>query len=109
MLAIFLASLGLVPLIGTEFFPASDESQFRVFLRAPIGTRVEETEKIVARIEQLIRPEPPAGGARVDRVHGRHPGGPLGDLHGEHRPARRAGPGVPGHARPPDAERRARS
>ena len=44
-----------MPLIGTEFFPASDESQFRVFLRAPIGTRVEETEKVVARVEQLIR------------------------------------------------------
>jgi CzcA family heavy metal efflux pump len=52
---VFVASLGLVPLIGTEFFPASDESQFRVFLRAPIGTRVEETEKIVARVEQLIQ------------------------------------------------------
>jgi CzcA family heavy metal efflux pump len=61
VLAIFLASLGLVPLIGSEFFPASDESQFRVFLRAPIGTRVEETEKIVARVEELIRQNlPPA-------------------------------------------------
>ncbi len=55
VLAVFLASLGLVPLIGSEFFPASDESQFRVFLRAPIGTRVEETEKVVARVEQLFR------------------------------------------------------
>jgi CzcA family heavy metal efflux pump len=55
VLGVFLASLGLVPLIGTEFFPASDESQFRVFLRAPIGTRVEETEKIVARVEAMIR------------------------------------------------------
>jgi CzcA family heavy metal efflux pump len=55
VLGVFLANLGLVPLIGTEFFPASDESQFRVFLRAPIGTRVEETEKIVARVEQLFR------------------------------------------------------
>ena len=55
VLAVFLASLGLVPLIGSEFFPASDESQFRVFLRAPIGTRVEETEKVVARVEQMFR------------------------------------------------------
>jgi CzcA family heavy metal efflux pump len=55
VLAVFVATLGLVPFIGTEFFPASDESQFRVFLRAPIGTRVEETEKIVARVEQLIQ------------------------------------------------------
>ncbi len=55
VLGVFLASLALLPLIGTEFFPASDESQFRVFVRAPIGTRVEETEKIVARIEGLLR------------------------------------------------------
>ncbi|HEV8676975.1 MAG TPA: efflux RND transporter permease subunit [Methylomirabilota bacterium] len=59
--AVFLLSLGLYPLIGTEFFPASDESQFRVFVRAPIGTRVEETEKITARIEQIIRSNLPAG------------------------------------------------
>ena len=55
VLGVFVLSLGLIPLIGTEFFPGSDESQFRVFVRAPIGTRVEETEKIVARIEEIIR------------------------------------------------------
>ncbi|MBI4013052.1 MAG: efflux RND transporter permease subunit [Candidatus Rokubacteria bacterium] len=55
VLGVFLLSLGLIPLIGTEFFPSSDESQFRVFVRAPIGTRVEETEKLVARIEGIIR------------------------------------------------------
>ncbi len=55
VLLTFVGSLALVPFIGTEFFPASDESQFRVFVRAPIGTRVEETEKIVARIEALLR------------------------------------------------------
>ncbi|MGH7267711.1 MAG: efflux RND transporter permease subunit [Candidatus Rokuibacteriota bacterium] len=55
ILLLFVGSLGLVPLIGTEFFPASDESQFRVFVRAPIGTRVEETEKLVTRMEEIIR------------------------------------------------------
>jgi multidrug efflux pump subunit AcrB len=30
---------GLRPLIGTEFFPPSDEAQFRIDLKAPIGTR----------------------------------------------------------------------
>ena len=35
------------------------------------------------------------------------PGGPLGPLHREHRPPRGAGPGVPGHAGPAEAERRA--
>lgn len=47
--------LGLPPLVGTEFFPSSDESQFRVIVRAPIGTRVEETERIVKRMEEIIR------------------------------------------------------
>jgi CzcA family heavy metal efflux pump len=55
VLAVFVATLGLVPLIGTEFFPNSDENQFRVTLRAPLGTRVEETEKMVVRIEELVR------------------------------------------------------
>ena len=55
VLAVFVAALGLVPLIGTEFFPNSDENQFRVTLRAPLGTRVEETEKMVVRIEELVR------------------------------------------------------
>ena len=55
VLLLFAGSLALVPLVGTEFFPVSDESQFRVFVRAPIGTRVEETEKIVTRIEEIIR------------------------------------------------------
>jgi hydrophobe/amphiphile efflux-1 (HAE1) family protein len=46
---------GLKPLIGTEFFPPSDEGQFRVNLKAPIGTRVEETERIVRGMESVIR------------------------------------------------------
>ena len=48
-------SFGLKPLIGTEFFPASDEGQFRVNLKAPVGTRIEETERIVKGMETVIR------------------------------------------------------
>ncbi|TMK96136.1 MAG: efflux RND transporter permease subunit, partial [Actinobacteria bacterium] len=55
VLAIFGLSLGLVPLVGSEFFPPSDENQFRVFVRGPVGTRVEETEKLAGRMEQIIR------------------------------------------------------
>jgi CzcA family heavy metal efflux pump len=55
VLLVFLGTLALYPLIGTEFFPRSDESQFRVFVRAPIGTRVEETERIVTRIEEILK------------------------------------------------------
>jgi CzcA family heavy metal efflux pump len=51
----FLASLLLVPLIGTEFIPVSDESQFRINVRAPVGQRVEKTEQQIAEIERAIR------------------------------------------------------
>jgi hydrophobe/amphiphile efflux-1 (HAE1) family protein len=53
-LAVLGASLLLVPHLGTEFFPESDESQFTIRVRAPVGTRVEETEKIVTSMEKVI-------------------------------------------------------
>ncbi len=55
ILAMVASSLVLLPFVGTEFFPPSDESQFRIQLRAPVGTRVEETERIVQKMEQIIR------------------------------------------------------
>src|SRR5688572_7208568 len=55
ILVIFGASLALVPRIGTEFLPVSDESQFRIVLRAPVGQRVEKTEQQVAEVEQIGR------------------------------------------------------
>ncbi|WP_447977882.1 efflux RND transporter permease subunit [Candidatus Nitrospira bockiana] len=51
----FLASLALLPLIGTEFIPVSDESQFRIVVRAPVGQRLEKTEQQVAEIERVLR------------------------------------------------------
>ena len=49
------SALAILPLVGTEFFPESDESQFLIQVRAPVGTRVEETERIVKRMEDIIR------------------------------------------------------
>ena len=55
VMAIFLGSLMLLPFIGTEFLPVSDESQFRIVLRAPVGQRVEKTEQQVAEVERVLR------------------------------------------------------
>ncbi len=55
ILGFFCLSLLLLPFVGKEFFPESDESQFRIYVRAPIGTRIEETEKILDKMEQLTR------------------------------------------------------
>src|SRR3989449_1633119 len=60
ILLLFAASLALVPKIGTEFLPVSDESQFRIALRGPVGQRVEKTEQQVAEIEKVLRAQIPA-------------------------------------------------
>jgi multidrug efflux pump subunit AcrB len=52
---IFAASLALLPMIGTEFLPVSDESQFRIVVRAPVGQRVEKTEQQVSEVERVLR------------------------------------------------------
>jgi hydrophobe/amphiphile efflux-1 (HAE1) family protein len=64
ILGLFVASLGLAKRIGTEFFPETDESQFSVIFKTPIGTRVEKTEQVAARVEQAVRKAlgPPAAG-----------------------------------------------
>ena len=55
VLALFVGSLLLVPLLGSEFIPVTDESQFRIIVRAPVGQRVEKTEQQVAEIERVLR------------------------------------------------------
>jgi multidrug efflux pump subunit AcrB len=54
ILAFFGLSLFLKRFIGSEFFPDSDESQFGVFFKAPIGTRVERAEQVARRIEDSV-------------------------------------------------------
>jgi CzcA family heavy metal efflux pump len=60
ILLLFAASLALAPKIGTEFLPVSDESQFRIVLRGPVGQRVEKTEQQVAEVERVLRAQIPA-------------------------------------------------
>lgn len=38
--------------VGTEFFPQADESQLRANFRAPIGTRVDQTEQLSKVVEK---------------------------------------------------------
>ncbi|MGH7166021.1 MAG: efflux RND transporter permease subunit, partial [Nitrospiraceae bacterium] len=56
----FVGSLLMAPRLATEFFPKVDAGQFILNIAVPEGTRVENTEAIVAQIEDLIRQEIPA-------------------------------------------------
>ncbi|RJR34453.1 MAG: efflux RND transporter permease subunit [Desulfobacteraceae bacterium] len=53
--AVLIGSLPLYFFIGSEFFPSMDESQFRFWVQLPVGTRLEESEKVVIRIEEIIQ------------------------------------------------------
>jgi len=50
----------LVPFLGQNFFPASDNGSFLLHLRAPDGIRIEETAKLADEVETLIRKTVPA-------------------------------------------------
>jgi multidrug efflux pump subunit AcrB len=54
--AVFIAgSLAMLPLIGRDFFPTVDAGLIKLHVRGVPGTRIEETEKRIAAIEQTIR------------------------------------------------------
>ena len=59
-LAFCLCSWLLVPFLGQNFFPAVDAGTFRLHVRAPTGTRIEVTAKLVDEIERNIRRQIPA-------------------------------------------------
>lgn len=51
----FIASILLIPVIGQDFFPQVDAGQIRLHVRAPAGTRLEETAKLFTQVEQVVR------------------------------------------------------
>jgi multidrug efflux pump subunit AcrB len=59
-LAFCVGSWLLVPFLGQNFFPAVDAGTFRLHVRAPTGTRIEQTAALVDRVEAAIRQQIPA-------------------------------------------------
>ncbi|MDE3012017.1 MAG: efflux RND transporter permease subunit [Pseudomonadota bacterium] len=55
-----LASCLLYTVLGQDFFPAVDSGKIRLHLRAPTGTRIEETARITDAVEARIRQLIPA-------------------------------------------------
>ena len=59
-LSFCVASWLLVPFLGQNFFPSVDAGTFRLHVRAPTGTRIEQTAKLVDEVEAAIRRQIPA-------------------------------------------------
>ena len=53
--AVILVSIGLMLIVGEDFFPTVDAGMMRLHVRAPTGTRIEHSELIVDDIERTIR------------------------------------------------------
>ena len=66
-------SFVLLPWVGQDFFPAVDSGQFKLHLRAPTGTRIEQTAVICDQVDQVLREVVPAR--------------ELASLHRQHRAA----------------------
>ncbi|CCH56420.1 acriflavin resistance protein [Fibrisoma limi BUZ 3] len=45
----------MLPFIGRDFFPKVDAGQIKLHLRAPAGSRLEETERIAALTSEIVR------------------------------------------------------
>jgi multidrug efflux pump subunit AcrB len=59
VLAAALASFLLFPWMGQDFFPKVDSGQFNLHLRAPTGTRIEETARLCELVDNTIRQQIP--------------------------------------------------
>jgi multidrug efflux pump subunit AcrB len=63
---LILCSLLLFPALGRDFFPQVDAGQFRLHVRAPAGTRIEQTQQDFAQVEGAIRLA--AGAGQIDTI-----------------------------------------
>ena len=45
----------LLPTIGSELMPQTDEGEVQVDVELPVGTRIERTEATILRLEQMVR------------------------------------------------------
>ena len=56
-MAVVLMSFALVPMLGRNFFPAVDAGQISLHVRAPVGTRIEETANQLAEVQKAYEQE----------------------------------------------------
>jgi multidrug efflux pump subunit AcrB len=54
-LAVVLVSFALVPFLGRDFFPTTDSEAIAIHVRAPVGTRIEDSAAEFDHVEAAIR------------------------------------------------------
>lgn len=59
-IVIFMVSIGLAFTVGAEFFPRMDEGYVTIDIELPTGSKLEETDKIATRLEEITAEIPEA-------------------------------------------------
>lgn len=54
VLGVLLITLPLLKFIGSEFTPETDEGQFEISVKMPVGTELKQTERVMAQIENIV-------------------------------------------------------
>jgi multidrug efflux pump subunit AcrB len=68
MFGLMFAVTAVLPfIIGTDFFPTVDAGLMKLHVRAPVGTRLEDTEQLLMRVEGRIREIIPPG--EIDTIN----------------------------------------
>lgn len=82
-LALFAGSLLLVPRIGSELMPKTDEGEVRINVEMAVGTRLELLDETFRQIEQVVQEEVPERRSMIANIGGggwRATGGHTGNL-----------------------------
>ncbi|MEW6074864.1 MAG: efflux RND transporter permease subunit, partial [Candidatus Omnitrophota bacterium] len=58
-LGVFIATLFLTRFVGNEFIPEEDTGDVRLTIHLPLGTRLEESDKVAYRIEDILKSDVP--------------------------------------------------
>ncbi len=57
-LGLFVLALALTPFLGTEFMPSQDQEMIIVKVKLPVGTDIEETDRVVRMAEDVMLAQP---------------------------------------------------
>jgi multidrug efflux pump subunit AcrB len=66
---VILSSMLLLFAVGQDFFPYVDAGQIKLHVRVPAGTRLEETERIMAKVENIVRSTIPSDELKLMTDH----------------------------------------
>ena len=58
VLGLFVLSFFIAPFLGTEFMPAQDQDMLILNVKMPVGTSIEETNRVVGLVEEVLAQQP---------------------------------------------------